>query len=382
MGAVQSEYAWRSAFDENLRVIEPTRNVDQIRGREWKYQIRKFLKSERPDVCAVAGYSHPSMLALILECIRSNLPWILMSDSQEIDAKRQWILERVKARIVRLASSALVAGRRHREYLIKLGFAAENINVGYDVVDNSHFSSGVDQYHNLVGFRRFRYFLCCSRFIPKKNLLNLIAAYADSCAELKNRDSSSCRIRRLLPLVIVGEGEMRQEILAQAERFNIVVITGPGRDELNQEQTQPILVLPGFVQADSIAEYYAGAAAFILPSTTDQWGLVVNEAMASRLPVIVSERCGCVPELIEEGVNGWAFAPSRVGELAALMTRVAAMDSCELEAMGQRGSEIIRHWDLDRFCKGLERSAEIALQREGIPASLLDKMLIGMLALR
>ena len=54
---------------------------------------------------------------------------------------------------------------------------------------------------------------------------------------------------------------------------------------------------------------YGLASAFVHPSTTEQWGLVVNEAAAAGLPLIVSERCGCAPELVRQGVTGFLFDP-------------------------------------------------------------------------
>ena len=73
--------------------------------------------------------------------------------------------------------------------------------------------------------------------------------------------------------------------------------------------------------------------AFVHASASEQWGLVVNEAMAAGLPVIVSERCGCAPDLVREGVNGLTFDPCDVAELAGLMERVAAMADWQRAAM-------------------------------------------------
>ena len=85
------------------------------------------------------------------------------------------------------------------------------------------------------------------------------------------------------------------------------------------------VILPGFRQYDELPAFYGLARAFVHASTTEQWGLVVNEAMAAGLPVLVSDRCGCAQDLVRNGVNGFTFDPCDVEELAGLMHRVAAM---------------------------------------------------------
>ena len=113
------------------------------------------------------------------------------------------------------------------------------------------------------------------------------------------------------------------------------------------------VVLAGFRQYDELPAWYGLASAFVHASTTEQWGLVVNEAMASGLPVLVSNRCGCAPDLVEDGVNGFTFDPYDVEALAGLMQRVAAMTDERRAAMGRAGQRIIADWGPERFADGL-----------------------------
>ena len=105
--------------------------------------------------------------------------------------------------------------------------------------------------------------------------------------------------------------------------------------------------------------YYGLASAFILPSTTEQWGLVVNEAMASGLPVLVSNRCGCAAELVKEGSNGYTFNPLEIGEIADLMLNIGAA-GVDRSAMGQKSREIIANWSPDLFGRNLTNAANYA----------------------
>ncbi len=89
----------------------------------------------------------------------------------------------------------------------------------------------------------------------------------------------------------------------------------------------------------------------------------MNEATAAGLPVIVSERCGCVSDLVEHGRNGYRFDPFDVVGLSSLMLRMAS-GSLEREAMGRRSREIIAKWGLSRFAEGLEAAARLAFRSQ------------------
>ena len=122
-------------------------------------------------------------------------------------------------------------------------------------------------------------------------------------------------------------------------------------------------MLAGFRQYDELPAWYGLASAFVHASTTEQWGLVVNEAMASGLPVLVSNRCGCAPDLVEDGVNGFTFDPYDVEALAGLMQRVAAMTDERRAAMGRAGQRIIAEWGPERFAEGLMQAVEARMRR-------------------
>jgi len=110
-------------------------------------------------------------------------------------------------------------------------------------------------------------------------------------------------------------------------------------------------LMPGFRQYDELPIYYAHATAFIHASSVEQWGLVVNEAMACGLPVLVSQACGCVPELVHEGVNGFTFLPGDVDGLAELLGKLAC-DRLACQEMGKQSKRIVSDWGLQRFAKG------------------------------
>jgi glycosyltransferase involved in cell wall biosynthesis len=261
-----------------------------------------------------------------------------MSESTAHDKVRSWWVESLKGDLVRLFSAALVGGSAHREYLLQLGFPESRIFQGYDVVDNNYFSRGASDVRSAPASRcqvevQEPFFLACSRFSEKKNLARLIEAYA--------LYRGSCN-GKYWKLVILGEGELRGEL----ESF---------RDRLGLSAD---VVMPGAKSYQDLPLYYGLASAFVHASTSEQWGLVVNEAMASGLPVLVSERCGCAPDLVTPR-NGFTFDPTNVEALSGLMLRVSN-GQCDLQRMGQASQEIISRWSPQTFAENLQAATRSA----------------------
>jgi glycosyltransferase involved in cell wall biosynthesis len=98
--------------------------------------------------------------------------------------------------------------------------------------------------------------------------------------------------------------------------------------------------------------------------------------MAAGLPVLVSNRCGCAPDLVEEGRNGFTFDPYDTEQLAGLMLRLSTMSDAERAAMGQASREIISRWTPETFATNLSKAVEVALAAPRPKATLLDKALL------
>jgi glycosyltransferase involved in cell wall biosynthesis len=164
----------------------------------------------------------------------------------------------------------------------------------------------------------------------------------------------------------------------------VLLGSGNGREELERYVSVngiEGIVFAGFQQIDVLPRWYAGAGAFVHAALTEPWGLVVNEAMASGLPVIVSERCGCAQDLVQDGVNGFLFDPEKTEVLAGLMTKVAAPDFPR-EAFGEASRRIIAKWGPERFAAGLQAAAQAAMQAGARRLGWLDRVLLEILSRR
>jgi len=313
------------------------------------------LEQANPDVVAVNGWNNFGSLVAANCCMDRGIPMVVMSESARGDEPRTWWKEVIKRRIVNLYSAALVGGQRHVEYLIELGMPRERIVTGYDVVDNDYFAQRAIEIRNSKSEIRKEYglpenyFLASARFIEKKNLPSLIRAYAEYREKWKGHTPWD--------LVLLGDGPLRETLNTQLSTFNL----------------HSHVHLPGFKQYDELPVYYAFANAFVHASTTEQWGLVVNEAIASGLPIIVSDRCGCVPELVQG--NGFTFDPMNEHELAAQMSKMALLPAEERKTFADASYKIAANFVPERFGKGLEQATQLALSQPR-QASLLGRTLI------
>jgi glycosyltransferase involved in cell wall biosynthesis len=321
--------------------------TDHFPGRaELRCALSSALEQTNPDVVAVNGWNNFGSLIAANCCKRRGIPLVVMSESARQDEPRTWWKEAVKRRIVGLYSAALVGGQRHVEYLVELGMPRERVFTGYDVVDNDYFGRRTAEIRDSKFEIRKKYglpenyFLASARFVEKKNLLKLIQAYA----EYRRRSGIATKVP--WDLVLLGDGPLRGTLNSQLSTLNL------------HEHVH----LPGFEPYDELPVYYALANAFVHASTTEQWGLVVNEAIASGLPVIVSDRCGCVPELING--NGFTFDPANEQELTARLLETASMSDEERKRLGDNSYKIAANFAPERFGEGLERAASVA---KGVP---------------
>jgi len=390
LGAETREYGWskveRSEAFQWVTLF-PEGDSRQSPVSELQKRVCDALSAAKPDVVAVPGWSDKGALAALRWSLDNRVPAVLMSETAALDESRVWWKEFVKRRIVALYSAALIGGHRHADYLADLGMPKNRVFMGYDAVDNEFFAQGAkevrgqrtedgDQTMEVRGQTAGlpeNYFLASARFIPKKNLDTLIRVYAEyrKRSEVRGQKSegsehrlptSDLRPRTTDPwsLVLLGDGPLNSDL----------------RQLISDLGLQDFVVLPGFKQYDELPLYYGLANAFVHASRVEQWGLVVNEAMASGLPVIVSDRCGCASELVQEGINGFTFDPGDEAQLTSRLLEMASLCQRRREEFGQASRRIVGDFGPERFADGLMRAAETAVKSGAMKPALLQGMLL------
>jgi 1,2-diacylglycerol 3-alpha-glucosyltransferase len=346
MAGSERTYPWqRQRADEPFDWITlfPDRPLETLTGFHCTRAMIQLLDRDQPDVIGVGGYARPESMAAARWARRNGIPSVLMSESQAIDRPRTWWKESIKRRRLCLFDAALVGGSSHRDYLVELGMPANHITVGYNAVDNTFYRNQSDAWRDREdwqGVPQNPFFLSVCRFVPEKNLIRLIEAF------VLYREQEC--LTQSWDLVLCGDGPQVSLI----------------EETIGRSGHSEAIHRPGFIQADALCRWYAHAGAFVLPSLSEPWGLVVNEAASTGLPLLVSERAGCVATLVPypEGSTGARFNPLDVEEIAQRLTWLARLPLHERLAMGQRAVEVVSRWGTDRFAQGMLEAIDLAIQ--------------------
>lgn len=323
----------------------PDREVETIARGDCASAMRQALDRDQPDAVAIVGYVRPESLAALRWSTTNGSPLILMSESQEIDHPRVWWKEAIKRRRLRHVQAALVGGPSHRAYLLKLGIPNGRIVLGYNAVDNAFYHNAAERARrdptSRDGKPRRPYFLTVNRFEPEKNLLGLLQAYAAYREQIAESEAWD--------LVLCGDGRQRPELFQSIEQLHL----------------QPFVHLPGFLQMEELASWYALAGAFVHPSLMEPWGLVVNEAAACRAPLLVSERAGCAETLVphQHETAGMRFDPTSLTAIRDALLTMSRLSPAERAALGERAEEIVAAWGPDRFAQGTLQAVDLAFER-------------------
>ena len=245
------------------------------------------------------GYNEPDIVVLSWLLALLGVRVVLLSESKFDDKPRRIGKELAKALMLAPYHAAIVGGHRHLAYFRFLGFHRRPVVPGYDTVDLARvraMGGGLAAPDGAAYAARD--FIFVGRFVDKKNLVELVEGYA------LYAKAAGAAARRL---VLIGAGPEEAVIRARAEALGVTTL----------------IDFPGFLSAEAVAQRLGQGLALVLPSAEEQWGLVVNEALAFGLPAIISPAVGSGDLLIRNLVNGYVIELNAPEGLAAAMTALA-----------------------------------------------------------
>ena len=288
-------------------------------------EIGKLLVAGQFDFVVLQGWGWKCFWQAAAACRRAGIPYGVRSDSQLPQGKTGWsslIKQRIRRMVYPLFISriplCLPYGERSAEYFRCYG--ARKIGIAPHCIDNAFFSGEAAKALPERGPWRQKFgvpgnaicFLFCGKFIPKKRPSDVIAAFAKL---LKDSEVP-------VHLLMVGSGELEDILKEQANSV--------GRG----------ISFAGFMNQSAMPAVYTAADCLVLPSDSGEtWGLVVNEAMACGLPAIVSDSCGCVPDLIRTGHSGYSYPEGEIRELSGRMKEMLVPG--QAARMGEGARELL-----------------------------------------
>jgi glycosyltransferase involved in cell wall biosynthesis len=279
--------------------------------------IWRALRESRPECVVISGWSTFAAQAAIGWCRARGVPYVLLVESHDAGPKAGWrrrVKQTVVPAVVKGAASVLVTGSLARESMEALGAAPERIRVFANTIDVARFAEHAD----LLAAERSR-LRASSGLGPDETELVTVARLApEKGIDVLLRAAD----RAGLGVLVVGEGPEQARLEGLAEELGVPVTFAS---------------LPW----DRVVEAYVTADVFALLSRHEPWGVVVNEAAACGLPLVLSERVGAARDLLRDGENGFLVPADDAGAAADALRRLA-QDPELRRRMGARSRELAR----------------------------------------
>jgi len=315
----------------------------------WKCRLRERLRdrlrASHASALWIQGWQVAAYWQAVREARAAGVEVWLRGESNDLAPQPTWKRTLKRARngwLFRRVDKFFYIGSANRRLYVESGVSSEKLYAAPYAVDNERFATqaaalrpGRDALREQWGIPQDAFcILFCGKFIPKKRPLELVAAVR---VVLEKRALSK------LHLLFVGSGVLEPELRRVC---HVVSDTGVGQTVSQSEQADHASVRPpasfaGFLNQSEISRAYVAADCLVLPSDyRETWGLVVNEALASGLPCLVSQACGCAEDLSICDT----FAPGDIDMLSAKLVRLA-QEGCEIVApptMSESVSSIVR----------------------------------------
>lgn len=310
------------------------------RGDYTAEELHQLAEDFRPDCVLVSGWSDKGYLKVCRALKAGGVMIISGCDTQWKGSLRQQVACAVAPwHVQKFIDVFWVTGERQRQFAAKLGYPADRCWDGYYACDWDLFSAVAEKRSQEtkaenLNEKNGRSFCYVGRYVPVKGLDTLAEAYR----------LYSENVESPWKLICAGKGECREDLIAAGAEDR------------------------GFIQPEALPTFFAEASAFILPSRFEPWGVVVQEAAATGLPVIVSDACGAGVHLLRDRWNGRSFAGGDAAHLADCMLWMHQQTEGELAALGRNSFELSKQYTPERWAEtlatGVARWKEAPSSRE------------------
>lgn len=328
-------------------VLFPDNSPEHLQPSFIKVQLFKVLNELMPDVIIAGATAFPSGALAVQWGLMRGAKVITFDDAKCEAVKRNLAVEFIKKSVYRGVDAMIYPAPDWQSTGIYWGFENEQLFYGLDVVDNIYWAKPAKE---SISFGH--YFVSVGRQIKKKNHMTIVKAYA------KYRQSVGIDA---YDLVLIGEGPEHEKLVKFVSEANL---------------ENCIHLLPFFTQEELPAIYQHAKALISSGSSSETWGLVINEAMAGGCPIIASVECGATNTLVKDGVNGYRFSCDDQEQLVKLMIKFHQLGFDRQNSMREASRKIISNWGLSRFANTCVSAIDYVAQHKKRKTTWLDCMLI------
>lgn len=312
---------WFISGEGRFRAVQLEKRVGSVGGRDFCLDVTGWLK-QKWDAIVVCGYAYPTTVLAMAYMRLHKIPFYMEVDGgliRETSGYKYWF----KRALVSQANAWISSGRYTTKYLVHYGAREEDTFLypftslwEREISEACPTMEGKKALRQKLGMEEKKIALYVGRYDPKKGMDDLLSI----CPEL---DAD-------VGIYFIGgqPGESHLAFCREKELANVHFV--------------------GFRKKPELEEYYKAADLLVLPTKSDVWGLVINEAMAQGLPVITTDKCVAGLELIENGKNGYIVP---VDDNAALTEAIRTVFASDHAAMGAAALETIRPYTIENMAK-------------------------------
>lgn len=340
-------FAGKKKADLDWNILFPEDSPEQLNPAVIKQKLFRLLESIKPDVILAGAIAFPSGALAVQWGLNRGVKVISFDDAKCEAVKRNRIVEGIKKAIYSGVDAMLYPAPDWLQTGRYWGFDAEQMFYGVDVVDNTFWGVPAKEVNHWGS-----YFVAVGRQIEKKNHLTIAKAYS------KYRHTLG---EDAYDLVLIGEGPEHDKIAQYVSDAHL---------------EKHIHLLPFLTQEELPAIYQHARALISSSSSSETWGLVINEAMAGGCPIIASVECGATNTLVHDDVNGYRFTCNDQDRLAELMVKFHQLGCTKQKEMGESSKRIIADWGLDRFARGCVDAIDFVVNQPKRKGNILQKQII------
>ena len=302
------------------------------------FGIKAALKQQKWDAVWFHGYNNHALLWGIYSAVRLKIPFFFRSESNLCSTSKSFLKDLFIRYLVKKASALLYVSSDNKDYYNYYGATEKKLFFTPYAVDNKFFQEKVELSKNnlqelkkAIGLKNSKYpiILFASKFIKRKNATLLLEAFANLSKDKK--------IPPKAYLLFIGDGE---------ERTNL-------ENRINCLGWQENIKLLGFKNQSELPAYFALCDIFVLPSSKEPFGLVINEAMNAGKVIITTNEVGCAADLVKDGQNGFITKAEDLNSLGVAIRKCSLMNKNQLQKMGQESLKIINKWSYKEDVKGI-----------------------------